>query len=148
MAKADLGRKRACLACGMRFYDFNRCSIICPGCGAEFDSENIIKSRKGRPAAKTISQADADATNDDQIEDDASADELTEAVVDDNDDDDINFNDEWFPGLQPALPHCTPNSITCMCYSRLYAVCAGTTCLGSECYSNRPALAVQRAARR
>ena len=93
MAKADLGTKRACLACGMRFYDFSRSPIICPGCGAEFDPENIIKSRKGRPAAKTTSRADVDATDDDQIEDD-DADELTDAVVDDNDDDDIDFDDD------------------------------------------------------
>ena len=94
MAKADLGTKRACLACGMRFYDFSRSPIICPGCGAEFDPENIIKSRKGRPAAKTTSRADIDATDDDQIEDDDDADELTDAVVDDNDDDDIDFDDD------------------------------------------------------
>ncbi len=94
MAKADLGTKRACLACGMRFYDFSRSPIICPGCGAEFDPENIIKSRKGRPAAKTTSRADVDATDDNQIEDDDDADELTDAVVDDNDDDDIDFDDD------------------------------------------------------
>jgi len=94
MAKADLGTKRACLACGMRFYDFSRSPIICPGCGAEFDPENIIKSRKGRPAAKTTSRADVDATDDDQIEDDDDADELTDAVVDGNDDDDIDFDDD------------------------------------------------------
>ena len=94
MAKADLGTKRACLACGMRFFDFSRSPIICPGCGAEFDPENIIKSRKGRPAAKTTSRADVDATDDDQIEDDDDADELTDAVVDDNDDDDIDFDDD------------------------------------------------------
>ena len=94
MAKADLGTKRACLACGMRFYDFSRSPIICPGCGAEFDPENIIKSRKGRPAAKTTSRADVDVTDDDQIEDDDHADELTDAVVDDNDDDDIDFDDD------------------------------------------------------
>jgi uncharacterized protein (TIGR02300 family) len=94
MAKADLGTKRACLACGMRFYDFSRSPIICPGCGAEFDPENIIKSRKGRPAAKTTSRADVEATDDDQIEDDDDADELTDAVVDDNDDDDIDFDDD------------------------------------------------------
>ena len=94
MAKADLGTKRACLSCGMRFYDFSRSPIICPGCGAEFDPENIIKSRKGRPFAKTTSRADVDVTNDNQINDD-DADELTNAVVDDNDDDDIDFdNDE------------------------------------------------------
>ena len=94
MAKADLGTKRACLACGMRFYDFSRSPIVCPGCGAEFDPENIIKSRKGRPAAKTTSRDNVDATEDDQIEDDDDAAELTDAAVDNNDDDDIGFDDD------------------------------------------------------
>ncbi len=94
MAKADLGTKRACLACGMRFYDFSRSPIVCPGCGAEFDPENIIKSRKGRPAAKTMSRENVDATEDDQIEDDDDAAELTDAAVDNNDDDDIGFDDD------------------------------------------------------
>ena len=93
MAKADLGTKRACLACGMRFYDFSRSPIICPGCGAEFDPENIIKSRKGRPAAKTASRGEDNATDNDQIEDD-DAGELTDAVADENDDDDIDFDDD------------------------------------------------------
>ena len=91
MAKANLGTKRACLACGMRFYDFSRSPIICPGCGAEFDPENIIKSRKGRPAAKTTSRADVDSTDDNHTEDDNDTDELTDAVDDENDDDDIDF---------------------------------------------------------
>ena len=94
MAKADLGTKRACLACGMRFYDFSRSPIICPGCGAEFDPENIIKSRKGRPAAKSAARDDSDAASDDQTEDDGNADELVAGVVDDNDDDDIDFDDD------------------------------------------------------
>ena len=94
MAKADLGTKRACLACGMRFYDFSRSPIICPGCGAEFDPENIIKSRKGRPAAKSAARDDSDAANDDQMEGDDNADELVAGVVDDNDDDDIDFDDD------------------------------------------------------
>ena len=92
MAKADLGTKRACLACGMRFYDFSRSPIICPGCGAEFDPENIIKSRKGRPAAKTTPRDDVDATDDDHIDDDDA--DLNDAVVDYNDDDDIDFDDD------------------------------------------------------
>ena len=94
MAKADLGTKRACLACGMRFYDFSRSPIICPGCGAEFDPENIIKSRKGRPAAKSAARDDSDAADDEQMEDDGNADELVAGVVDDNDDDDIDFDDD------------------------------------------------------
>ena len=93
MAKADLGTKRACLACGMRFYDFKRSPVICPGCGAEFDTENIIKSRKGRPTAKQTSRDDDNATDDNPTQNDGDADELTEAVIDDNDDDEIGFDD-------------------------------------------------------
>ena len=94
MAKADLGTKRACLACGMRFYDFSRSPIICPGCGADFDPGNIIKSRKGRPAAKSAARDDSDAANDDQMEGDDNADELVAGVVDDNDVDDIDFDED------------------------------------------------------
>ena len=94
MAKADLGTKRACLACGMRFYDFSRSPIICPGCGAEFDPENIMKSRKGRPAAKSRARDDSDAADVAQMEDDDNTDELVASVVDDNDDDDIDFDDD------------------------------------------------------
>ena len=94
MAKADLGTKRACLACGMRFYDFSRSPIICPGCGAEFDPENIMKSRKGRPATKSRARDDSDAADVAQMEDDDNTDELVASVVDDNDDDDIDFDDD------------------------------------------------------
>ena len=94
MANADLGTKRACLACGMRFYDFGRSPIICPGCGAEFDPENIIRSRKGRPVAKSAARDNSDVAGDDQMEDDDNADELVASVVDDNDDDDIDFDDD------------------------------------------------------
>ena len=91
MGKTDLGTKRACLACGMRFYDFSRSPIVCPGCGAEFDPENIIKSRKVRPTPKTIPRDDVDATDDDEV-DDSDVSEPTETVVDENDDHDIDFD--------------------------------------------------------
>ena len=94
MAKADLGTKRACLACGMRFYDFKRSPIICPGCGAEFDTENIIKSRKGRPTVKQTSRDDASTIDVNPIQNDGDADELTDDVIDENDDDDIDFDND------------------------------------------------------
>ena len=94
MAKADLGTKRACLACGMRFYDFSRSPILCPGCGAEFDPENIVKSRKGRSATKIASRASFKETDDNQVNNDDDN-ELTDTVVDDNDDDDdIDFDSD------------------------------------------------------
>ena len=57
MAKAELGIKRLCFSCGMRFYDFRRSPIICPGCGAEFDLNHIAKSRKSRSASKAGEKA-------------------------------------------------------------------------------------------
>ena len=78
----------------MRFYDFGRSPIVCPGCGAEFDPENIIKSRKGRSAAKPMSRDNVDATEAEQIEDDDDAAELTDAAVNQNDNDDIGFDDD------------------------------------------------------
>ena len=94
MAKADLGTKRACLACGMRFYDFSRSPIICPGCGAEFDPESVIKSRKARPAAKSAALDDGDVAEVDQIDNEDNANELASGGSDDNHDDDIDFDDD------------------------------------------------------
>jgi uncharacterized protein (TIGR02300 family) len=96
MAKADLGTKRACLSCGMRFYDFKRSPILCPGCGTEFDPENIIKNSKSRSNSKAANGVDANAVDDDQIETDET-DALAESIVvgkDDDDDDDIDFDDD------------------------------------------------------
>ena len=94
MAKADLGTKRACLPCGMRFYDFKRSPILCPGCGAEFDLENIIKNRKSRSISKTANGAGLNASDDDPVETDET-DALAETiVVGKDDDDDIDFDDD------------------------------------------------------
>ena len=94
MAKADLGTKRACLSCGMRFYDLKRNPILCPGCGAEFDLENIIKNRKSKSTSKVARAAGTNASDDDQVETDDN-DALAETiVVGKDDDDDIDFDDD------------------------------------------------------
>jgi uncharacterized protein (TIGR02300 family) len=36
MAKPELGTKRICAACGLRFYDLHRTPIACPTCAAVF----------------------------------------------------------------------------------------------------------------
>ena len=45
----------------MRYYDFNRTPIICPGCQTEFDPEAVIRSRRGRSAPKSGKAAEAPA---------------------------------------------------------------------------------------
>ena len=60
MAKPELGIKRRCSACGLKFYDFKKSPILCPGCNHQFDPEQLLKSRKGRAAAKPAAKAEAE----------------------------------------------------------------------------------------
>ena len=62
MAKADLGLKRTCLSGGMRYYDFNRTPIVCPGCQTEFDPEAVIREALDHaPDAITMPYLSAEA---------------------------------------------------------------------------------------
>lgn len=113
MAKADLGIKRTCLSCGMRFYDFKRTPILCPGCGTEFDPEALVRSKRSRAATKSVSKADADQNdapaNDDEAQDNES--DVAEVDVDavgensdssediDYDESDINVDEDESAGL-------------------------------------------------
>jgi uncharacterized protein (TIGR02300 family) len=125
MAKAELGLKRTCLSCGMRYYDFNRTPIICPGCQTAFDPELVVRSRRGRAAPKGESKAgkaDASTVVEETAapeDDEPQADEETAATegsedkdefesddIDvDNDDragliaDDLDEEDEIIPGI-------------------------------------------------
>ena len=91
MAKVELGLKRTCLSCDMRFYDFKRRPIICPGCGTEFDLENLLKGRKSRAVPKSATKASVsdDAADLDETELD---DEDVNVAVNKDDDDDIDFD--------------------------------------------------------
>ena len=49
MGKKERGIKRICQECSALYYDLEKNPIICPKCGAEFDPEAILKSRRTRP---------------------------------------------------------------------------------------------------
>ena len=73
MAHKNLGRKRRCASCGIKFYDLTKTPAICPACGTEFDPEVLLKSRRGRAAAKvdeakTPSKEEEDVNDDDVVE--------------------------------------------------------------------------------
>ena len=104
MAKADLGLKRTCLSCGMRYYDFNRTPIICPGCQVEFDPEAVIRSRRGRATPKSAKAAEklpAEETEEEAISTDNGQDASSgEADMEfDGDDDDIDADADDRAGL-------------------------------------------------
>ena len=125
MAKAELGLKRTCLSCGMRYYDFNKTPIICPGCQTEFDPELVVRSRRGRAAVKADPKAakpetmpeeeeavetegaDASSEGDDSGETDSSSEigfEGEDINVDQDDSagligDDLDEDEEIIPGI-------------------------------------------------
>ena len=94
MAKVELGLKRTCLACDMRFYDFNRRPILSPGCGTEFDLENLLKGRKSRVAPRSLAKAGVSDDADDLDETEFDDEDGNVAVTkDDDDDDDMDFDE-------------------------------------------------------
>jgi uncharacterized protein (TIGR02300 family) len=94
MAKVELGLKRTCRSCDMRFYDFKRSPIICPGCGTEFDPENLLKGRKSRAAPKSAAKADVSDDADDLDEPEFDDEDVNVAVTKDDDDNNMDFDED------------------------------------------------------
>ena len=95
MAKPKWGRKRTCQVCEKKFYDLNKSSIICPSCGAEFDPNDYLKSRKGKSvSSKTLVENDNDLTKDIENIDDIEVDTDSEVVSDDDPLLEINKEDQ------------------------------------------------------
>ena len=96
MAKPEWGAKRICQSCSAPFYDLRRDPIICPKCGATFDPEAVLKSRRTRgaeePAAEKpkkkaeVPDVDLEADDEDAVADDED-DEVLEDASDLGDDD-------------------------------------------------------------
>jgi uncharacterized protein (TIGR02300 family) len=99
VAKPEWGVKRACLACGTRFYDMIKQPIVCPTCETVFDPETIFKPRRARAeeaaaAAKALNDdaIKAKLEADDSVEDELAA--LVDGVEVDDDDDDLLPDDD------------------------------------------------------
>ena len=95
MAKPEWGKKRTCQSCGTKYYDLNKTPMICPSCGAEFDPELLLKTRKGKSlSSKTISDNENNLTADIPNLDDIETDSDSEVVSDDEPLLEINEDDQ------------------------------------------------------
>ena len=114
MANPEWGKKRICLACNIKYYDFNKSPIICPSCGTKFDPDTYLKSRKGKSLlTKVVTEnnqnmseemsniADVELetngeidTDDDHLLEIKKQDQGEDLEVEINIDDDISFIDE------------------------------------------------------
>ena len=105
MAKPEWGVKRLCQSCATKFYDLGRSPIACPQCGARFDPEALLKSRRSRPTAASkpakppakAPEADTRGLPDNGPPDQSSVDpggdnQAPKDVADDEDDDSVIEN--------------------------------------------------------
>ena len=77
MSKPEWGTKRTCQSCAAHFYDMRKDTIVCPKCGATYDPEAVLKSRRGRVVEKLTPELG---------EDDEDVSEVIEGGVDDEKD--------------------------------------------------------------
>ena len=95
MAKPEWGKKRICLACNTKYYDFNKSPIICPSCGSEFDPDIYLKSRKGKNLSTKVASENNQNTSEDMPNiDDIETDTDDEVVSDDDPLLDINTENQ------------------------------------------------------
>lgn len=87
MAKPDLGTKRICVSCGMRFYDLGKQPAICPKCSTEQPAEqprlrrapgNVVDTR--RPKAAPVPGLEDTDVEVEVAEDDADEDVLEDTT--------------------------------------------------------------------
>jgi uncharacterized protein (TIGR02300 family) len=107
VSKPEWGTKRTCQSCAAHFYDMRKDTIICPKCGATYDPEAVLKSRRGRvvekltpvkpvepePVAEEAETEDIGAAEEEEViedtselgEDDEDVSEVIEGVDDEKD---------------------------------------------------------------
>ena len=96
MSKPEWGIKRVCPSCSIKYYDFNKNPIICPKCEFEFDSDLLLKSRKGRSVAtKTETNNSSNDVKEEKetLENDINSLEKGNEILEIDDETDIEQND-------------------------------------------------------
>ncbi|MDE0810635.1 MAG: TIGR02300 family protein [Alphaproteobacteria bacterium] len=102
MAKSEWGIKRVCQSCATLFYDFAKSPIVCPSCGAAFDPEAVLKSRRNRvPAPEQAKPMRPKAKEDAADLEDEDENEAEENVLADEDEDE---DDEILPRIDDENP--------------------------------------------
>ena len=106
MAKLEWGKKRICLGCSLKYYDFNKSHIKCPSCSLEFDPDSYLKNRKVKSMSPKVNVVvgeivDTQIDEEEIVIDDDEIIKLTKDEDEDEDggidiviDDDISFVDE------------------------------------------------------
>ena len=57
MAKPELGTKRLCNSCGVKFYDLNKDPIVCPKCATVMQVASVARARPDAAAMRSPATA-------------------------------------------------------------------------------------------
>ena len=79
MPKPEWGTKRTG-PCGTKFYDFNKSPIICPGCGGEVITHDVITNNKNEVDKKPRNNSEETSS----VEDSSNNAELDSGILDDD----------------------------------------------------------------
>jgi uncharacterized protein (TIGR02300 family) len=79
LVKADLGTKRVCPNCSVRFYDLQKRPIECPKCAFTFEPESLYKQRRPRQPEAAVAVAAVVASDDEESDEESEEAETEEA---------------------------------------------------------------------
>jgi uncharacterized protein (TIGR02300 family) len=69
VAKPELGAKRQCQSCGVKFFDLNKDPVVCPKCGAIFHLATTTRiAARNADADEPESEADAEIVSLEDVE--------------------------------------------------------------------------------
>ena len=84
MAKPELGAKHQCQTCATKFFDLNRDPVVCPKCGAVFQTVQVARSPVRAAATRAEADPEAEAAGVELVSlEDAEAGEKPEVVAED-----------------------------------------------------------------
>ena len=88
MAKPELGAKRQCQSCGVKFFDLSKDPILCPKCGAVFHAAPLVRASR---STESEDEAEADKEGTETVSlDEVAADESKVETVDADEDVEID----------------------------------------------------------
>lgn len=90
MVKPELGTKRVCPSCGIKFYDLLKDPIECPACSATFVADPILPSKNDAPPPSEPEKA---AVEEDETDTDDAGDVEVVSLEDVDEGDDTDTED-------------------------------------------------------
>jgi uncharacterized protein (TIGR02300 family) len=93
MTKQELGTKRLCAHCGLKFYDLHHSPITCPKCGTVFEIAPVSSRLSSKPAWAPVPEAKSEMPETDKAQFVSSGDdEAVEGEEDAAEPDDAGLN--------------------------------------------------------